>query len=187
MKRLVIVFLLFMAGSAAAAEPARQGFWGAVDVGYGRLDLRPDTAPKRSDTRFYFGLAGGYTILPQLQLGIEASSWNIESSSLWEPYKGQGLMQLFAVARYRPTPDARLFVKVGAGTVSHWDNAAGASDGHGAGYCVGLGYEMMRFGGAATYWFINYNAGRVSGYRPPGGVSQSEAYSAVTAGLSFGF
>ncbi len=187
MRYLLALALLLVAGSAAADGVSRHGFWGDIDIGFGRLNLAPDVAPNHGDTRFYFALAGGYTVHPQLQLGVEAGGWNIEFGNPWDSTRGEGVMQLFAVARYWPTPNSGLFIKAGLGNVSHWNNASGSADGHGAGYCVGLGYELSRFGGTDTYWFLNYNAGRVSGYRPPGGVAQSEAYNALTAGLSFGF
>lgn len=188
MKALLALPALFLSASVFASDVApRQGFWGSVDIGFGSLHLDPSVAAASTGTRFYLGLSGGYTVHPQLQLGLEASGWNIRASNLWDSNKGEGLMQLFAVARYWPTTDSKLFIKMAAGNVSHWNNDSGATKGTGNGYTLGLGYELARFAGAETYWFLDYSAGSMSGYTPPGGVKQDEDYSALTAGVSLGF
>lgn len=187
MKYLLVIALILANGTAAAAGAPRQGFWGDIDVGYGRLDLRPAAVDHNSATRFYLGVTGGYTLHPQLQLGVELSSWIVRWNSLWDSSQGEGLAQLFAVARIWPTADSKLFFKVGGGSISHWNNTKGAGSGGGSGYCVGLGYRVAQYGGTETDWFLNYNTGHVSGYRPPGGVRLGEDYSAITAGLSLGF
>lgn len=183
----VLMCLLVNLTTAVADDAQRGGFWGSIDIGFGNLYLDPAVADDSTKTPLYLGFQAGYTVHPQFQLGIEASGWNIESSELWNATKGEGLMQLFAVARYWPAVDSKLFLKMGAGNTTHWNNAPGATRGTGSGYCVGLAYEVARFGAMETHWFLNYNAGDVSGYTPQGGVKQDENYSVFSTGLSFGF
>jgi len=182
-----LLALLLSTATFGADTAVRHGFWGSVDVGFGSLRLAPEVADGNTGTRFYFGLAGGYTVQPQLQLGLEASGWNIRAGNLWDSSKGEGLMQLFGVVRYWPNPDGKLFMKLAGGSVTHWNNDPASTKGTGSGYTLGLGYELARFAGAESYWFLNYGAGSVSGYTPPGGVKQSEDYSAVTTGVTLGF
>lgn len=186
MKRLFSLLLLASSTVSAAEDYVRHGFWGNIEIGPGSLHLAPEVANEQTRTKLYFSFAGGYTLHPQLQLGIEAGGWNIRTRSLWDSGEGEGLMQLFVVARYWPTPDSRLFLKAAAGNVTHWSTVTGANSGTGHGYTVGMGYELSRFSRMETWWFINYSAGKVTDYTPPDGVAQGEDYRAVTAGLSFG-
>lgn len=183
----ILLMLLACAASPASGEEGRHGFWGAVDIGFGRLHLAPEVENDTTATRLYVALAGGYTLHPQWQIGLEAGGWNIHSGNLWDPADGEGLSQLFAVVRFRPTPDSRLLLKVAGGKVSHWNNSAGSSDGSGNGYTAGIGYELGQFAGMETHWFLHYSAGSINSYVPPGGVRQSEDYRALSAGLSLGF
>lgn len=171
--------------TSVAAE--REGFWAGIDIGVGNLSLEPEVAKSSTGTHLYLGFQGGYTLHPQLQVGIEAGGWNIEAGNIWNPSEGEGLMQLFAVARYWPAAAPKLFVKLGGGSVTHWNNEQGAGKGTGSGYCLGIGYEVAKFAGVESHWFLNYNAGDVTGYTPPGGVRQDEDYSALSTGLTLGF
>jgi len=171
----------------AADAAARAGYWGSIDIGFGSLRLQPEVAAARSSTRLYLGLAGGYTLHRQLQLGIEASGWSIRSGNLRDPAKGETLLQLFGVVRYWPTPTSKLCIKAAAGGVIHRNNEPGVDTSEGHGYTLGLGYELTRYAATTTHWFLTYSAGRIDDYRPPGGSTQGEDYSAVTTGLTLGF
>ncbi len=184
---LALLFALLALPAVAAEHAGRSGFWGDVDIGFGSLHLAPDIAGAGTNNRFYLGFAGGYTVHPQLQIGIEASGWSIRAGNLWDSSRGEGLRQLFGVVRYWPTENSELFLKFAGGSISHWNNEPGTSNGTGSGYTVGVGYELSRFAKAHTAWFLNYSAGSVTGYRPPGGVKQGEDFAAITAGLSLGF
>lgn len=185
----MLALLCLLSGSTVcvAAESPRHGFWGVVDVGFGSLRRTPEVDDAKTETDFYLGLAGGYTVHPQLQLGIEASGWNIKSGNIWDPTDGEGISAVLVVARYWPTTDARVFFKAGAGRITHWSNAGGSLEGSGSGYAVGLGYELFRYGGMETHWFLSYSAGSIDDYTPSGSVKQDEDYSAITTGLSLGF
>ncbi|PKM45224.1 MAG: hypothetical protein CVV05_07605 [Gammaproteobacteria bacterium HGW-Gammaproteobacteria-1] len=188
MKYLLFLPLLLSCGVAGAADGGlRHGFWGNIDIGFGNLYLSPDVARSRTDSRLYLALAGGYAFHPQLQLGIAAGGWNIEASNFWDTASGEGLRQVFAVVRYWPTAESKLYLSFAGGSVTHWNNADGAADGTGNGYSVGLGYEVVRYAAMGTHVFLDYSRGSVDGYRPPGGVSQGEDYSAFTVGLRLGF
>lgn len=188
MKQLIAIALLFPAGTVLAADTDRRhGFWGDIDIGVGSLHLAPDVDGASTRTRLYLGLQGGYTMHPQVQLGIEFSGWNIEYSNLWEPAEGEGLSQVFAVTRIWPAASSNIFFKLGAGQVTHWNNAQGAESGSGSAYVVGLGYELFRYGSTETHWFLNYSIGNIADYTPPAGVAQDEDYTALTTGLSLGF
>jgi len=188
MKHLLVLLSLFACGAALAADnTVRHGFWGDIDIGVGRLHLSPDVASDRTTTRLYYALSGGYTLHPQLQLGVEAGAWNINTIGLNYSNTSEGLIHLFAVARYWPTANSKLFIKAAGGRVSHWNNQGSATEGTGHGYTLGLGYELARVASTETYWFLNYNAGNINGYTPAGGVKQDENYHALAVGLSFSF
>ncbi len=188
MKYVLALTCLFASGAALADAAQRQGFWGAVDLGYGSVHLTPDVADASTRTRLYLGLEGGYTVHPQVQLGVSVGGWSLRHDDWWNPLgSDEGMHTLFAVARIRPAADSRLFIKVGGGSATHWNNAQGADRGSGSAYVLGMGYRLGSYAATETYWFVNYTAGSVSDYRPPGGVSQDEDFGALTAGLTLGF
>lgn len=188
MRYLLVLLGPLLATPLYAADAAvREGYWGGVAIGFGSLRLQPEVAAARSSTRLYLGLAGGYTLHPQLQLGIEASGWSIRSGKLLDPAKGESLLQLFGVVRYWPTATSNLFIKVAGGGVIHRNNEPGVDNSAGRGYTLGLGYELTRYAATTTHWFLNYSAGRIDDYRPPEGGTQGEDYAAVTTGLTLGF
>jgi hypothetical protein len=185
----LFVLPLFLAGGVAFAADGdlRHGFWGNIDIGFGNLQRTPDLAPADTGTHVYLALAGGYTLHPQLQLGVEAGGWSISAADGWKSDTGEGLRQLFALVRYWPTESSRLYLSVAGGSVVHWNNAPGTDNGNGSGYTVGLGYEIVRYAALGTQLFLAYSAGSITGYKPVGGEAQGEDYSALTAGLRLGF
>ncbi|WP_127477215.1 hypothetical protein [Sulfurivermis fontis] len=185
--RYLIPLLCILCGNAVAADAPRHGFWGAIDVGVGRVSLDPQVAAERDTTRLNLALAGGYTLHPQLQLGIAAGGWSIRSGNIWDPSDGEGLSSLFAVARIWPGAESKLFFKLAGGRVTHWNNAAAAADGSGSAYEVGLGYEVFRYAGTETHWYINYARGSIDDYTAADGVKQDEDFSALSTGLTLSF
>lgn len=187
MRYLLALLCCLLGSGAAAADAVRHGFWGAIDFGVGSLRLDPAVAEARSMTRLNLALSGGYTLHPQVQIGVAAGGWNIKSGNLWNPADGEGLSMLFAVARLWPSAESKLYFKLAGGRATHWDNAYQAANGSGDAYEVGVGYELFRYAATATHWYLNYTGGSIDGYTAPSGVKQNESFSAVSTGLTFSF
>lgn len=187
MRHLLVLLCCLLGSGVAVADAARHGFWGAIDLGVGNLRLEPTVAQARSLTRLNLALSGGYTLHPQVQIGLAAGGWNIKSGNLWNPADGEGISTLFAVARLWPSAESRLYVRLAGGRATHWDNAYQAANGGGDAYEVGMGYELFRYAATATHWYLHYTRGSIDGYTAPDGVKQNEAFSAISTGLVLSF
>ena len=159
---LLIVLLLFPFPStdSSAGQPAeksdlpgpdalaerpieRKTWWSALNFGAGALS-QSGGGIDQDDTTGFLGFEGGYVVHPQFLLGIELSGWLLEASNTQNPSVGEGIMQAFLTTRSYPLPDSGLFVKLGGGYVSHWNNRPGEPRRlNGWGLTVGGGYDVL--------------------------------------------
>ncbi len=158
---LFIIILVFSKTSYADEDQKRNSFWGAVDAGAGHVNLTFNDSDE-SDTLFYLGFTAGYTINPNFLFGIELSGWLYETANLDDPTKGDGLSQVLIITRYYPYKENNIFVKVGGGYISHWNNEPGATTyRNGWALSVGGGYDIA----VGSKWSITpsilYNYGEV--------------------------
>lgn len=71
------------------------------------------------------------------------SGWLLEGSNLNDPRYGEGISQVFIIARYYPLRESNIFFKVGGGYVEKWNNRVYEQTGmNGWGGIVGCGYEF---------------------------------------------
>jgi hypothetical protein len=150
--------LIITPGAWAEDKFERSGYWGGLDFGAGFVQLS-DEGMEEDDNLFYMGFEGGYTLNPHFLIGVELSGWLIEASDLWDPTEGEGISQIFLIARYYPSSDLGFFAKFGGGYVSHWNNAPGASRKDGWGLTFGGGYDFPIDRNGAITPFVTYNFG----------------------------
>lgn len=132
-------------GSDVLAESPveRKTWWAALNFGGAALSQSGGGIHKDNTTGF-LGFEGGYVVHPQFLLGIELSGWLLEPSNTQNPSVGEGIMQAFLTTHYYPLPDSGLFVKLGGGYVSHWNNRPGEPRRlNGLGLSVGGGYDVV--------------------------------------------
>ena len=132
-------------GSDVLAESPveRKTWWAALNFGGAALSQSGGGIHK-DDTTGFLGFEGGYVVHPQFLLGIELSGWLLEPSNTQNPSVGEGIMQAFLTTHYYPLPDSGLFVKLGGGYVSHWNNRPGEPRRlNGLGLSVGGGYDVV--------------------------------------------
>jgi len=121
----------------------RKTWWAALNFGGAALSQSGGGIDKDNTTGF-LGIEGGYVVHPQFLLGIELSGWLLEPSNTQEPSVGEGIMQAFLTTHYYPLPDSGLFVKLGGGYVSHWNNRPGEPRRlEGWGLTAGGGYDVV--------------------------------------------
>jgi len=110
----LIGFFLMTPASFAEEQSIRTGFWGGIDVGAGLLQQSFDDI-EEDDTTFFLGFKAGYTINPHFRMGLELSGWLLEGSNVEDPSVGEGINQVFLIARYYPRQKSNLFAKIGGG------------------------------------------------------------------------
>ncbi len=159
---LLLALALFSSSALplGAAETHDIGqWWGTFEMGIGQLDR---TAPGFSNNsgRFYLGLEGGIAVDSHVLLGLELSGWLIQAENQYNPTKGAGISQIFAVARIYPQPRSPLHFQLGAGAINGWDNSPSGSNRNGTGWEVGLGYDAKFSAHGAFTPFLRYNSGK---------------------------
>jgi hypothetical protein len=178
------VFLISISCVTATAsekeDHIRAGFWGGIDVGAGHLNQSLDDGDK-TDTSFFLGFKGGYTINPQFLIGLELSGWLIEESDQYCYYgycsdacEGEGIMQVFLISHYYPSQEFDFFVKAGGGYVDHWYHRDGDTRRkEGWGLTVGGGYDFLLNENVALTPFATFSYGETGNWD----------YQAITIGL----
>lgn len=137
---MVVLVALNPAPVRADTESAG-GAWAGLDLGAAQVQRRAGSL--RDDRgRFYMGLAGGWVVHERLLLGAELSGWLVQAGNLNDPSRGAGISRVFAVARWYPGARSGLFVHVGAGSLTGWDNAPGAPRRRGSGWELGGGQAL---------------------------------------------
>ena len=157
----VIMIGLFLLTPATFAEEisTRTGFWGGIDVGVGLLDQSVDEIDD-DETALFLGFKAGYTINPHFRMGLELSGWLLEEGNLEDPRVGEGISQIFLIARYYPGQRSNLFAKAGGGYVSIWNNRPGESRRKsGWGFTAGVGYDFLLDKKVALSPFVTYSFG----------------------------
>ena len=180
-KMVCAVFIaLFLLAPAVSAEEIyiRNGFWGGIDAGAGLLQQSFDEGDDEDDSAFYIGFKGGYTINPQLLIGLELSGWLLEASDYNDPGEGKGISQVFFISQLYPAKDAGFFAKAGGGYVSMWSNRPDDTRREqGWGLTVGAGYDFQMNDSAALSPFVNFNYGEAG----------NGDYTAITFGIGVTF
>ena len=107
---------MFSAVGSSFAEEAhfRTGFWGGIDVAAAQVEQSLNGMDDDS-TNLYLGFKGGYTINPYFLVGVEFSGWLLEESDFNDPRYGEGISQIFLIARYYPWDHRNLFFRFGGG------------------------------------------------------------------------
>ncbi|WP_455244626.1 hypothetical protein, partial [Petrachloros mirabilis] len=127
----------------STSPPERKNWWAALNFGGGSVS-QAGGGIREKDTLGFLGVEGGIVVHPQFLLGIELSGWLVEESNTQDPSVGEGIMQAFLTTRTYPIPDIGLFVKLGGGYVSHWNNRPGEPRRlNGWGVTLGGGYDVL--------------------------------------------
>jgi hypothetical protein len=146
----------------------RSGWWAAVEAGAGTVKL-PFPGKDGSEILPYFALSGGYTITPNILLGIEISGWLYDSNNDMrveeeEGIEGDGLSQVFITSRIYPVKNKSAFLRVGGGHVSHAIHEYGSENRReGWGLHVGGGYDVEVGEKWSVTPFCTYNYGEAEG------------------------
>jgi hypothetical protein len=135
-------------------------FWGAGELGYGRLALASDQADS-SQGRFSLAFKLGVVISHTVRAGVMLGGWTIESTDLQDPREGAGVSEAFAVAQLYPMRTRELFVLLGGGYVATWNNEPKGLEGNGWGGSVGLGCDFRLTEHVAAYPVLSYDRGRL--------------------------
>ena len=187
---LVLWFVSLSAAAQSSDEQSRTGFWGGLDVGIASVNRSYSVTGDTSQTTFALTLSGGYAWDPRLLLGIELGGWTLQASGWWWNWnssQGQGIETIFAIARYYPIADSRLFVKGGGGLVHYWTRQPGESGANVWGGVIGVGYDVYVSGSIRVAPLVSYSSGSFNGAISPPGIMQDQRYQAVTAYLGVTF
>ena len=145
--------------SFAEEQPVRTGFWGEIDVGMGLLQQSLNEM-EVDDTPLFLGFKAGYIINPQFRMGLELSGFLLEQSDLEDPEVGEGISQVFLIARYYPYQKSNLFVEGGGGYASIWNNRPGQwRRKNGWGLTMGGGYDFRVNSKVALGPFVTFGYG----------------------------
>jgi hypothetical protein len=183
-------FVSLSAVAQSSAEESRTGFWGGLDIGVASVNRSYSMTASTSQTTFALTLSGGYAWDPRLLLGIELGGWTLQASDWWwnpDSSQGEAIETVFAIARYYPTADSKLFVKGGGGLVHYWTNRPGESGANGWGGMIGVGYDVYVRGSIRVAPFVSYSFGSFSDAISPPGIKQDEHYQAATVYLGVTF
>ncbi len=158
----VFVALLLDVSPASAAGPGDPPglFWFGCDLGAGQL-TRSVADASESKLRFYFSLEGGFTVTPQLLIGVEASGWLLQAGDYWDPTKGRAISPIFVTARIYPSKFSTFHLRLGGGLMNAWDNAIDGSDRWGTGWEAGAGYDVVLGGRHHVTPFVLYTQGHM--------------------------
>jgi len=137
-------------------------------------------------TSFALALSGGYAWDPRLLLGIELGGWTLQASDLSNSSQGKAIETIFAISRYYPLGDSRLFVKGGGGLVHYWTNRPSESGANGWGGVLGVGYDAYVNRSTRVAPSVSYSFGTLTGLTSPAGI-QDVRYQAVTLYLGVTF
>jgi len=194
LSRYWICFALWFVSVAALAqttdEQSRTGFWAGLDVGIASVQRSYSMTGNTSETTFALTLSGGYAWDPRLLLGVELGGWTLQASDWWwnsNSSQGQGIETIFAIARYYPIANSRLFVKGGGGLVHYWTNQAGESGARGWGGVIGVGYDVYVKGSLRVAPLVSYSFGSFNGAISPPGITQDQRYQALTGYIGVTF
>ena len=174
---LLFAVLLFANSGVVAEEKInRDGVWASIDAGLGYIERSFETG-NENDTNLYLGFTVGYVVAPHFLIGLEMSGWLLEASNLNYPEQGgEGLSQVFVVARYYPYNESGLHLKLGGGYTSHWNNRPDEPRRtNGWGMSLGLGYDLDSIADWSIVPFLDYSFGD----------TDNQDYQAITLGLGF--
>ena len=164
------VSLFLLSSTVVFADESRQrDFYFGGDLGTANMELQRSNT-KYSGTWLYGALRAEYALSPKLHLGIEGAGWTDQvtsSSSITED-----VTTFMMTAKAYPLQSYNAFIKAGWGYARHryWESSE-SSDASGAGYLVGLGYDIY----TGVPISISYSSGDLD----------QETYQAFT--ISFGF
>jgi hypothetical protein len=157
-----------------------------MDAGAGAIHFEMPEG-KISENKFYLGLRGEYVLSPGFLLGIEASGWliqpgeieynnNLPPNNYESQIEGEGLAPILLTVRYYSWDDSGIYLKAGAGYVSHWQTQQGVTEREsGSGVMLGGGYDYYINQNWDLTAFISYSTGSAG----------DEDYDAVTLALGF--
>ena len=155
----------FVPASEAAAQD-RQGFWFGIGFGPGSAGVQCSDCffnDRRTDGSGI--LKGGWTLNPQVLIGLELDVWAQERPPLSAPFSvALSLYNVSATLTYYPVVSSGFFVKGGAGgSMADLDghvegNAVTISLGSGPGVIVGAGYDFavwrrVSLTAGMDYWY----------------------------------
>jgi len=156
---MLIGLFLMTRVSFAEEQPVRSGFWGEIDLGIGLLQQSFDEI-EVDDAPLFLGFKAGYMISPQFSMGLELSGCLLEAGDLEDPGVGEGISQVFLIARYYPYQKSNLFVNGGGGYASIWNNRPGQwRRKNGWGLTMGGGYDFRVNSRVALGPFVNFGNG----------------------------
>lgn len=182
---LIAIMLLGMVETSFSEIPKRGGFFGGMGLGSGYVQQTYDDASlDNEEGKFYMEFMGGYAFNPHLAAGLELSGWLYQPDNTYgysntsdtEGPEGEALSQTFLFGRYYPSKESGLFLKLGGGFASYWNNRPGEDprkDGWGA--VTGIGYDYFISGIGSVTFSLNYNYGE----------AEDLTYQSVTASAGF--
>ncbi|HEX5043609.1 MAG TPA: hypothetical protein VFV75_11925 [Candidatus Polarisedimenticolaceae bacterium] len=160
---LISIAVLLCSVAVAADEPH---LWAAAELGYGEVALDLDRPTGGSGGRFSTAFKLGAVVHPTFRGGLMLGGWLLDSGDVNDPSRGAGVGQAFLVAQVHPVRRREIFVLLGGGYLSYWDNAPGASGCHGWGATAGMGWEFAVSQHLAVYPVLSYDRGDLGGTLP---------------------
>ncbi len=147
----------------------REGFWGAIGLGYGHNSLTASNATFADSAQgggvALFFKAGG-TVSPSLRVGGEANLWLKDVSGLTET-----VGNVSAALYFYPTPRSGFFLKGGVGLASYQLSQGNAtSTTTGFGLLAGLGYDIHLGGKVSLTPVANFYWGHDGDMSPVTGI-----------------
>jgi len=159
----------------ASGDPEGHRWWAEVGFGYGRLELKAQSATLHKDS-FAFNYTVGLRVSPHVKVGLDLGGYNLQSTCVSTPSHpcspsdlehGRGIEHLFIVADYRPAVHDGWLLHAGLGATNYWDQSVSPyydhANSYGWGGELGTGYTW-RLGFAAHLGFrVGYEFGHLSG------------------------
>lgn len=117
-------------------------WWVSIDLAAADLSYQRNQVPD-DKTSFFLAFRGGYAPSRWLRVGVETNGFNIASSNLLDPGRGEGISQmLLLTAQVYPATGSGWFLKTGIGWNSYWNNAEGFRQSSSGAWSLGGGYEF---------------------------------------------
>ena len=138
-------------------------WWVTGELGAGQIKLSSDQGQGNQRTKFAMGFAGGYQPVDWLRIGLHLNGWLLQAADLNNPAVGEGVSNVGGVADVFPLRRYGIFARCGYGWSSYWNNRPLGTNGSGAGWEAGGGYEIPIRGRIRLVPMVEYASGSLGG------------------------
>ncbi|HEY3390363.1 MAG TPA: hypothetical protein VGK38_12365 [Prolixibacteraceae bacterium] len=153
-------YFSFMA--IAQNNAIKRKFYVGVEGGLGLLRLSQNNLPSERNSCFSLDFNGGYIPFDWLRTGISLNGYLIESYGNFydDPAKGISISNFYGQVEVFPIKRTNLFFKLSGGFSGYTNHHPNASNAHGTGGLLGIGYEKSIFRRTDLSFTVNYGFGR---------------------------